>query len=245
MLMWFVLGAIFVSLLCLVYHDYRRDYHRLEDMYKVKLPFLCHVTLADEPDKIIWGYRRYRFIRQDGGKDRRRALNIKITYPTVIVVNQFKVYILNLKEGKRVFRRLQDYMYLPLGDIPGWGDIRKDLWRFFRGRRVRFVRHIAHLFDRYGWQTELLYEKDWDMLIQRNGYYYAVYCVFKEGIAYTPDVQRIPRLSEGVTPVVATNNGFSNGALEYAKAHGILLMGKKQIDMSFDCDCIIFVGRQG
>ncbi|MCM1440876.1 MAG: hypothetical protein NC131_17000, partial [Roseburia sp.] len=75
--------------------------------------------------------------------------------------------------------------------------------------------------------------------------YYAVFCVFRDGPGYLNDVSCLPKVVDIVKPVVVCNNYFSNDALAYAKARDILLMGNKQIELTFQCDCIVFVGRQG
>ena len=238
-------GLILLVILVVIWWNVRRDYLWFQKLYGVKLPHLAHVTLIDAPDQVWWGRKRWRFVRKDGGKDRRCALNVKIIYPTVIIINKFKVYILDLNYARHLYLYLQDFMILPLSDCTFCGDVRKDLWRYFRGIKIRFVRHIAKLFFRYGWYAELCYDGEYDIYLQREGRHYVVFCIFKPDKVCLSDISRLPRVADMVYPVVATNGYFTNGAREYAKANNILLMDKPHIDMSFDCDCIVFIGRQG
>lgn len=243
---WILLGVSLVVLIVGVWwHRFREDFREFQEIYHIRLPFWVHVTWTREHDQVRWGRKRYRFIRADGGKDRRRALNIKMIYPTVLIVNTFKMYIIDINYARQLFYRMQDYMHIPLADCTFEGDIRGDLYRHFRGRRIRFVRHVGKIFFRYGWYGEITYDEKWDLLIQREGRTYAVFCVFTPKVVGAMLLSKIPKLVDVVYRVVVTNTTFTNGAIEYAKANNILLMDKRHMNLTFDVNFIVFVGRQG
>lgn len=224
---------------------YRRDYRRFQRRYSVKLPFLCHVYRKRGKDAIIWGFTRWMHMRRDGGRDRRYAINFKIPYPTKITVCGYRLWLWRMNDAKYAFRLVQDYMWLQPKDLPFWGRVKGDLWKFFEGRKVRFIRHIAKMFEWYGWFPQLMYDKDYDILLCRNNNYYVVKCFFQRTPVQLGDLYDLGETVDIVTKIAVTNYMFTSGAAGYAKNNKICLMDGKRIDMSFELGYIMFIGRQG
>lgn len=222
---------------------YRRDYRLLQKMYKVKLPFLCHVTLVREPDKIIWGKRRHRFLKKDGGKDKRYSFNIKWSYPTVIVINRFKCVIWNLDKARAVMRVLEPYMELPLEKIQFLGRIQGDPVEFFNRSNVVFIRWCAKLFSFYGYRCELSGYKGCNAMCFMGGKVYAMHCELRypDNHVDISDFNRLPPISEGVQWIFITNSSFSDLALKYAFRHGILCMDGACLDRTFKYEKPMFL----
>lgn len=229
----------------LAWYVYRGNYRRFQRDFNIKLPFLCHVYRQPGKDAIYWGYTRWMHVRRDGGKDRRYAINFKIPYPTKIIVCGYRLWLWRMQDAKYVFSIVQDYMWLQPKDLPFWGKIDGNLYRFFHGRKVRFVRHIAKMFEWYGWFPELMYDKPYDILLCHNKNYYTVKCFFQRSPVQLADLMNLDPVVDIITQVVVTNYRFTEGAVGYAKSNRICLMDGERIAKSFSLGYIMFIGRQG
>lgn len=217
----------------LAWWRFRTDYRTFQRQYAIKLPFLCHVTLARHKDAVYWGTTRYRFITKQGKRDNRRAMNFRWIYPTKIYIRYFYLRIWKLSEARAVFRYLEPYMDLNLDDIPFYGQIDGDLFEYFRGERVLFIRYCLKLLSFYGWWVELSGYTGCHGMAKLGNKLYAIHCVLRQTPLVINDLIRLPKIADGAQWVVITSNKVSNGAREYAKEKRILLMDRECIRRTF------------
>lgn len=232
-MIYLILSLVLVVTLLAAWWVWRYDYRRFQKMYRVKLPFLCIVTLTKEKDKIIRGNKRYRFIRKDGHRDRRRAMNFKWTYPTIIVVNKFKLKVYDLKKSNELFLYLEPYMDLSLDDCPYWGQIEGDLYKYFGGNQILFQRYCGKLLQFYGWRCEIIKDGYRHLMALHENKMWNVCCLLKREPVYQQDIQNLLNLKLQDRWLVITNTKYSNGAVELAFANGVSLMDGKCIDSTF------------
>lgn len=224
-----------VLLLFLIYKwwDWRWEYRRFQRVFRVSLPFICTVKLVREKDSVLWGYKRYRFVRRDGQKDKRYSWNFYLTYPTVITTHRFQVKIWNIQKAKELFRTIEEYIDLPLADLPFYGKIEGDMYEFFHGSEVLFARYVAKLINFYGWEVHLVMKDGCVAIIKSGLQVYALHTVFQQKPVVLNNILRLPKTDESIRWIVATNYKFSNGAIEYAFANKILLMDGECIRQCF------------
>lgn len=206
------------------------DRRRFVKMYKTELPVISWVTLTSEPDKIIKGYTRYRFITSAGKKDLRYALNFKIIYPTVIVLNRYKIRIWHKEKANAFYNNIYHYMDLPLNYFGYQGEVEGDFMDFFRRSQRRFVIYCASLFNFIGYKTVLTKKKMVPIVIVENsGKMYAFHVALVERQIVLNDMARFDRAQDGGQRVFITSSSFTSGARGYAIAHNIYMM---------DLDCL-------
>ena len=232
-MIYLVISCTLLGFLVIAWWVWRYDYRRFQKMYNIKLPFFCTVSLTKEKDKIIRGNKRHRFIRKDGQKDRRRALNYKWIYPTVIVVNKFKLKIYDLKRANDIFLYLEPHMDLSLDDCPYWGQIEGDLYKYFGGDQILFRRYCGKLLQFYGWRCEIIKDKYRHLMAIHDNRMWNVCCLLKREPVYQQEIQNLLNLKRDEKWLVITNAKYSNGAIELAFANGISLMDGKCIDRTF------------
>lgn len=224
---------VIASSTAILWTYWRYDYRRFQKYYKIKLPFICTVTLTKKPDKIIWGNTRYRFITKDGKKDNRYGWNFKYPYPTIIIVCRFQVKIWSLKEARRVFRDIEPCMDLNLAEVPFQGPIEGDLYSYFNGNHVLFVRYCLKLLAFYGWQVELCGYGKQNGLARNGQKMYAIHCVFRESPIVINDLSRLPKTAVDVQWIIIGNGKASNEARKFSCQHNILIMDRECIRKTF------------
>lgn len=233
--------AILSTALFVVYWRWRLDYRNFQKMYKIKLPLLCTVKLTKEPDKILRGNRRYRYITQKGRRDMRRAWNFKLTYPTKIVVNHFEIRIWNLTQGDKLFLLIEPYMKLKLADIPFRGPIEGDSVEFFQGSQTMFQRWVGKLFNFYGWSCELTFSGNNSLVATDNGIIYPIYTKLTKGKIGEGELMNLPKVGSGMRMICVTNSKFTSAAFKYACDHNILLMDSDCLRRCFLYEQIMFM----
>lgn len=216
--------CIIASIALYAWWRWRADYRRFQKMYNIKLPFLCVVTLTDEKDKILRGTKRRRFITKRGGRDHRYSMNFKITYPTIIVVNKFKLKIWDLLRANKIFTYLEPYMDLPLDSIPFKGPIEGDPMQFFNNSQTVFIRYCGKLMCFYGWECALTGRADCHIVARYGKQLYAVHCILRRNPVVLNDLIRVSKYRYNMDWIVMTNSKFSNGAKEFGFKNKILMV---------------------
>ena len=206
------------------------DRRRFQRTYKVKLPLLSWVTLTSEPDKIVRGHTRNRFITSKGKKDLRHSLNFKVVYPTVIVLNKYKVKIWRKQKANKLYDDIQHYMDIPLSNFAFPGDVVGHYMDFFKHSQRRFVLYCATLFNFIGYRTTLTKKKTVPIIIVRaNGDMYAFHVALVKRKIVLNDMIQFDNAQKGGIRVFITSTSFTTGARGYAISHGIYMM---------DLDCL-------
>lgn len=231
---WIVYSIIALLCVCtFAWWRFRIDYHIFQRKYAIKLPFLCHVTYARHKDAVYWGTTRYRFITKQGKKDRRRSMNFRWVYPTKIYIQHFYLKIWRLEEARAVFRYLEPYMDLALDDLPFYGQIDGDLYVYFRGQQILFIRYCLKLLSFYGWWVELSGYEGCHGMAKLGNKLYAIHCILRRTPVVINDLMHLPKIVDGAQWIVITSYKVSNGAREYAREKRILLMDRECIRKTF------------
>lgn len=236
-----IVAGVILVVLAVSYWIWRTEYRRFQKMYRVKLPFLCTVTLTKDKDNIKYGTSRYRFVTQSGKKDKRHGFNFKLYFPTVVTINHFKVQMWNHLRANEIFLQLEPIMQLPLDKCPFRGEIKGDPIKFFRRSQVMFKRYCGKLLEFYGWKCVICYEGALDLSGYDGKKVWAIRCLLSETPIVLNDVIKLNRKDVDMPWLIMTNSVFSNGAKEYAWKQGWSLMDLSSLQRTILHEEVLFL----
>ena len=211
-----------------------RGYYRIfEKSTGIKLPFICVVDYEKHSDAVYWGARRYRYITKAGRKDLRRSLNFRWTYPTTIYIQNFRIKIWSMDKARKLFSALEPYMDIPFDQMPFYGEIDGDMYEFFDGSKIRFVRYCFKLLQFFGWSVALSTYEGCNGLARYDGDMFAIYCIYCKRRVVVEDLAKLKPVSRESRMVVITSSTYSKAAKEYARIHHIWLIDNEHIHLTF------------